>query len=126
MPKIRYLIVAVSGYVIDLGIASIGVTYFKLPLTAAAALGFFTALTLNYMLHEYWTFSREESKVSLTRAGKTVASSVVTLGFRVLILMLAAPLATTNVAQIALLGFAAGITFVLNYAILRSLVFKST
>ena len=121
---LRYLVVTIAGYAIDFGISIATFKLFGLPLTVAAAIGFFVAATANYASHEIWTFSRVRDTNYHLRLTKYIAVSLVTLAVRTSFIFVVEPFAWSDLSRVALLMAAAGLSLIANYLLSRFFVFK--
>ena len=122
----RFGAITVLGLAIDLLTGLTLARHFGVPLAIAAVLGFAAAASMNYVLHELWTFRRGARRLSFRRGGLYLATLCLTLGARigtVLAVQRALPAAAEN--KLATLLFATGISFVVNYGLSRYLVFSA-
>ncbi|WP_322996499.1 GtrA family protein [Castellaniella sp.] len=119
----RYAVVVVGGFALDLSIALLALHGLSFSLPAAAVTGFVCAFAVNYLLHEFWTFRREESAVSARRLGLVLAAALAALAVRAGFLTLTAPYADSMTLQYGLLVVAASLSFVANYILLRLFTF---
>lgn len=120
---LRYFAVVVGGFLVDLTIAWTTHEFFCLDLVLAAALGFFVAMCLSYFAHEFWTFRSAESAYSSTRLMKFVVASAATLGTRLLLVWMSAPLGSLPAGSLARLLLAFGGSLVVGYLVNRIFVF---
>jgi hypothetical protein len=67
----RYGAVILIGFGFDFGITLALSRRLGLPLELSAAIGFLSALALNYILFEFWVFRGEDSAFSATRLSQT-------------------------------------------------------
>ena len=67
MEAVRFFAVAVAGLVLDMAVAWSAARLLGLPLWLAAATGFAVAATMNYVLHELWTFRHGARRLSAGR-----------------------------------------------------------
>lgn len=123
----RYLAVVVAGFLFDLAITLTLNRFVGLPLTLSAAIGFALVLGLNYLLFEFWVFQRGERAMSAGRLGATVASSLIALSARLIVVEGLSRVAGTEsalrAATVVLAGAAA--SMMVNY-LLVSRVFRRT
>ncbi|WP_047147105.1 GtrA family protein [Aquamicrobium sp. LC103] len=122
--KLRYATVVVIGYGIDLLMSIFAIRNLSFSLPAASATGFLLAFLLNYVLHEFWTFRRDHSGLSLLRFVQSLGAALLALALRVGFLAALGSLVMTEYAQYAMLIAAAGFSFLVNYALLRLAVFR--
>lgn len=118
---IRYLVIAIVGLAADLAIALALRRTAGLPLPVATAIGFLSAVTLNYVLLERFLFAR--ATLSWARLAKTYVSAQGALLIRIL-----SSWALTYVlygsieADATVLIVSAGLSFVANFVIVRLLL----
>lgn len=117
----RYLAVTVSGLVIDLTIARGVATVLALPV--AAAVGLSIAAVYSYIMHEFWTFRAQDSRVSTRRVAAYAANVVLVGVIRVGIIALIDLLFSGKFGKLATLIVAAGISFVANYVISKKFIY---
>lgn len=118
---VRYLLIAIVGMIVDLIIALIIRRVFALPLPVATAIGFLSAVALNYVLLERFLFGR--TALSWTRLAKTYASAQGALLVRVLVAwVLSRALHGSLQADAIVLITSASISFVANFLIVRLLL----
>lgn len=123
-PVVRFGIAAVLGLAFDLGTAWL-MTIFGLPLPLAAAIGFVVAALVNYVVHERWTF-RTGASLSAARGGRYLAVLAATLCVRVAVVALLETMVFPEPEQRGLpLLLAVGVSFFVNYALSRRLVFTT-
>jgi putative flippase GtrA len=122
--KFRYAAVVTVSYGVDLLIAVLVMRGLSFSLPAASATGFLSAFVLNYVLHEFWTFRRADSSFSLSRLVETFGAALLTIAVRFGLLHVLAPFAVTEYIRIGLLVAAAGVSFLINYALLHFAVFR--
>jgi putative flippase GtrA len=122
MEMLRFLAVSVVGVILDIAVAYTLAAVFGLPLWLAAATGFLVAAGGNYLLHELWTFRREDSGLSGRRGINYLGVSVVVLLVR---LAVVAALETVLGADwpLFILIAGAGVSFFANLALSKFLVF---
>jgi putative flippase GtrA len=119
----RYLAVVIGGFVIDLSISWTTHELLGVNLVLAAALGFLVAMCLSYFAHEFWTFRSRDSAYSAARLGKFAAASGLTLGARLALVWLSAPLGVLPFGSLIRLLFAFGGSLVVGFLVNRLLVF---
>lgn len=120
---IRFGLVTVLGLGIDLGLAWTLATLAGLPLPAATLGGFLVAAAINYVLHEFWTFSSGARKASAARGLAYAAGLGLTIGTRLLVVTLLAPLAAAA-GNLPVLLVAVGCSFVVNFLFSKYVVFR--
>lgn len=121
---LRYLIVVVGGFVVDVSLALVLHEVFGIDLVAAAAIGFLISMCLVYFAHEFWTFRSPESAYSTVRLTKFALASGVTLTTRLFLVWLSVPLAPLPFGSLARLLFACGVSLVVGFLVNRVLVFE--
>jgi putative flippase GtrA len=120
---VRFGLVAVAGLVVDLGTGWCLATYAGLPLTLAAFFGFCVGAAFNYLLHERWTFG--SGTVSARRGSLYALALLATLATRVgTVAILEATVLTGPASRLPVLVLSTGVSFVVNYALSRFLVFR--
>jgi putative flippase GtrA len=122
---LRYLIVVVGGFLIDISIATATHEILGIDLVLAAALGFIVAMCLSYLAHEFWTFRGADSAYSTARLTKFATASGATLAARLLLVWISAPLAVLPFGTIVRLLLAFSGSLVVGYLINRFIVFNS-
>ena len=122
---LRYLVVVIGGFIVDLSIAWTTHEFYDLDLVAAAALGFVVATCLSYFAHEFWTFRSPGSTYSTARLTKFAIGAGATLATRLFLVALSAPLSGFPLDSLARLLFAFGGSLGVGFLINRLLVFTS-
>ena len=122
-PALRYPVVILGGFAIDLSIAWISHEVFGIDLVAAAALGFVVAMAMSYFAHEFWTFRRASSAVSGRRFIKFVLASGATLATRLALVWLTGLLTFLPGDALVRLLLAYGGSMVVGFAVNRGVVF---
>jgi putative flippase GtrA len=123
----RFFAVTVLGVVIDIAIAFGLASLAGVPLWLAAAIGFALAASANYVLHQTWSFRSGSRSLSAGRAARYAGVALATLGVRVAVV---AALANAlgpqpgDLLALAILICGAGVSFFVNYALSRALVFR--
>jgi putative flippase GtrA len=118
---IRYLGIAIIGLIIDLVIALSLRRIFALPLPVASAIGFLSAVAVNYVLFERFLFG--QMRLSWIRLTKTYLSAQGALLVRVLVTWaLTYVLYGSIMSDAVLLIISAGVSFVANFFIVRLLL----
>ena len=123
MEAARFFAVAVVGLAIDLAVAWSATRLLGLPLWFAAAAGFAVAATMNYALHELWTFRDGMRRLSAGRALRYMISLAPTLALRVA--TVAALVAVVGEGQaLFVLLVSAVVSFGANYVISKFFIFR--
>lgn len=118
---IRYLVIAIIGLAVDIAIALALRRAFAWPLPIATAIGFLSAVALNYMLLERFLFGR--TRLSWARLGKTYVSAQSALLVRALIAWgLTYVVYGSMEADAAVLAASACVSFIVNFFIVRFLL----
>jgi putative flippase GtrA len=120
---IRFFAVTVLGVILDLAIAFALHKWAGLPLWLAAAIGFTLAASLNYVIHQTWSF--RSGPLSLRRAGLYALVALVTLAVRVGIVAQLDRL-LPGAWPLAILVCGAGASFVVNFVLSKWGVFAAT
>lgn len=120
----RFLAVAVIGLAVDLAIAWTLAKPLGIPLGIAATAGFAVAAAMNYALHELWTFQSGARRLSFIRSAQYIGVLGLTLAVRLAALAALVHLFTPERWTLVVLGFAASISFVVNYAVSKIFVFR--
>ena len=120
----RYAATIVLGAGVDLGGAMLLASFTRLPLQAAAAVGFSVAVVVNYLMFEFWAFSGSRSRFSMARLGLTAVSSLIALAVRMgIITMLGMMMGSSPLENLARLGTAMIGSMALNFVVV-SRVFR--
>lgn len=121
---LRFFAVTVLGVVIDLAIAFALHTGLGVPLWLAAAIGFTLAASVNYVIHQTWSFQSGPRSLSARRAGLYAAVALATLAVRVAIV---AQLDRTlaGAFPLAILVAGAGGSFFVNFVLSKFVVFTA-
>jgi putative flippase GtrA len=123
MEPVRFLVVAVTGLIVDLAVAWSVAHFLGLPLWLAAAVGFFVAAAMNYVLHELWTFRAGMQRISAGRATRYGIALAATLGVRVATVAgLSGTFGSNYVLPVLVAG--AGVSFCVNYLLSKHFVFR--
>ena len=123
METVRFTLVAIGGVILDLSVAYALAVGFGLPLWLAATASFVVAGLMNYIVHELWTFGVAGGRVSAQRAAQYLSASALTLVARIVMLfLLRAWFGSTAVLPILIA--AAGVSFAVNFAISKYLIFN--
>ncbi|MDG3438844.1 GtrA family protein [Nitrospirillum amazonense] len=122
----RFALVIGGGLVVDLTVGSIIVNVAGLSLTVGSAAGLLTGAVFNYILHELWTFRPRQggNGLSTKRASLYLMTSLIGLCVRLGLVTAMYTLATSHLANLAVLVAAAGASFVVNYLLSRLVVFR--
>ena len=119
---LRYLAVVCLGLAADLGLALV-LAASGAPRGLASAFGLLCGAALNFVLHRAWTF-RESRSGPVSRQVLSYAVSLgITLGVRLAVLAILRAVPVQIGDAIALL-LATGVSFVVNFVLLRRLVFN--
>lgn len=119
---LRFLAVTVLGVLIDLAIAFALHAGLGVPLGLAAAIAFTLAASLNYIIHQIWSF--RSGPLSLRRAGAYALVALATMAVRVgIVAQLDRVLAGDYPLAILICG--AGGSFVVNFVLSKWVVFAA-
>lgn len=116
-----------AGLVVDILLALLLRHRLGLPLPMAGAVSFITVAAVNYVLFEYLVFCSEHSRLNWARLVKVLATSGVSLVFRVgavSALVLAIGPVRSWLIDTAVLVAASGLSLIANYLMLRTFVFR--
>lgn len=120
----RFLITAVMGLVIDLGLAWAAVVQLGLPDPVAAACGLFAGMVFNYFLHLTWTFRDAGKRPSLGHFLRFAATVGVTLVIRIICLLAIDALGWQDALPPPVrLGIAAVVSFGASFLLCRNVIF---
>lgn len=119
---VRFFAVTVLGVVIDLAIAFALHTGLGMPLWLAAAIGFTLAASVNYVIHQTWSFRSGARDLSARRAGLYALAALATLAVRVAIVALLDRMLGGS-WPLAILICGAGGSFFVNFALSKFVVF---
>lgn len=124
----RYLAVVVIGFAVDLGLALVLNRFFGLDLALAAGTSFAAALLVNYLLFETWAFRQGQSQLSGGRLLGTVTSALIALGVRLIAVATVERMvgASNTLAATATLILAAGLSLVVNWALVSRIFARET
>ncbi|WP_310530494.1 GtrA family protein [Novosphingobium sp.] len=115
---LRYFLVVALGLGLDVGLAWVLSHVFGLPLLLCAALGFLAGVAVNYLLFEMWVFATR--RLSWVRLGKAyLAAQGALLARLVSVWLLAMLLPDMPQRQLAVLVIAAGLSFTVNFVLVR-------
>lgn len=119
---LRFSAVIALGLAIDMAVA-LGLARLGASLMAAAACGFAAGAAANFLLHRRWTFRGAASRPILAQAAAFAASLAAVLATRLAAVAVIARAAPGLPDAAVLLG-AAGLSFLMSYALGRGLVFR--
>lgn len=120
---LRFFLVALSGLAIDLSVSWLLAVKAGLPLWLAAIGGFCVAASINYVMHEYWTFRGREAQLSVRRAAQYMGLLGVTLAVRLAAIFEIQQLVGNRIPPILILLFATGCSFLANYGVGKLVLF---
>lgn len=122
----RFILVSAGGAVVDIAIAYAVASQLGTPLWLSAIAGFTAAALGNYIVHEIWTFRRENS--SLLSGGRAIsysaASGIVLLSRLGIVTWLGTWVGADY--KVAVLAGGVAVSFFLNYFISKTFIFVST
>lgn len=122
---LRFTLVAVAGVLVDIAAAYALVRHTDVPLWLAATAGFALGALLNYVAHEIWTFRDGARRMSLRRALRYFAGTLVILATRLLVVTLLEAW-VGNSYPLAILIAGAGTSFIVNFVLSKFFIFTST
>ena len=122
---LRFFTVTVVGVVLDIAIAYTLAQSFAVPLWIAASIGFVIAASINYVVHQLWSFQDGSRRLSFARAAKYGGVALATLVARVTVV------ATLDVAlggklPLLILICGAGVSFFVNFGLSKFFVFNES
>ncbi|WP_159086869.1 GtrA family protein [Loktanella sp. Alg231-35] len=123
--SLRFGIVSIIGLCVDIALTWLVFASFGVSLLVSAAIGFAAGACLNYALHEFWTFKRTESRVSIQRLTRYAIALVATLTARLCAVFVFSRVMDEVQYALLILILATGISFVMTYLISKLFVFKS-
>lgn len=124
MQSLRFLAVSVIGVAVDVLMAWGLARAFGMPLWQAGLAGFAMAATLNYALHEVWTFRQGPVRASAARFLRHLASLGVTLAVRIGAILALEPVLAPIGGPLAVLGASVALSFCASYLVARFWVFR--
>jgi putative flippase GtrA len=115
---LRFLVVSVAGVLFDLAVGWALASHLGMPLWQAGCISFLVAATMNYVLHELWTFGGGNKRLSARRGMQYFGVAGMALTTRLgAIVVLEAVLGSGRPLQTLML--AAGISFGVNFLVSR-------
>tara|TARA_B100000929_G_scaffold181513_1_gene143663 strand:+ start:325 stop:741 length:417 start_codon:yes stop_codon:yes gene_type:complete len=120
---LRFGIVTVAGFAIDLGTAAFLLHVADWPLVLAAGTGFCVAAIINYLAHELFTFRSGARRLSGRRSMRYLMVAAFTLGVRLAAVTLLSLMLSGEQWGVTILLIAAGISLCVNYLLSRTVVF---
>lgn len=122
---LRYFVVVVIGLGVDVGLAWWISRVTGLPLELCAAFGFLAGVAANYVMFEMWVFAT--GRLSFARLGKAYAAALGALAVRLaavwaLSRALARYWPDAPYGNLVILALAAGLSFIVNFALVRPLL----
>ena len=123
-PAGRYLMVVTGGFAVDFAVAWLIHDLLRLDLLVSATCGFFVAMLLSYFAHEFWTFQRPGSAVSMTRFFRFVGACGATLATRLLLVWSSGLLPDLSEATLPRLAIAYGGSLLVGFLLNKKTVFK--
>jgi putative flippase GtrA len=120
----RFFAVTVLGLIIDLAIAYALNAGFGVPLWLAAAVGFTLAASVNYAIHQTWSFQNGPRGFSGWRAALYGGTALATLAVRVAIVAALDRVLADDLALLILICGAGG-SFCVNFALSKFVVFAA-
>jgi putative flippase GtrA len=121
---LRFVSVAVAGLFVDISVAWLLSAVFNVNLVLSAGGGFAAGASVNYLLHEFWTFSRPESGVSVPRLMRYFVVLAATLAARLCAVYLLAQIIDVQQNELKILLLATVFSFFVNYLLSKLFVFQ--
>ncbi|MCM2505988.1 GtrA family protein [Aureimonas altamirensis] len=116
----RFFVASLLGLSFDIALAAVVHHVFALPLIVSASVSLLCAAVLMYFVHEFWTFRSSAGSFSATRLSGTVMSALLALASRSISLLVTSQwLGLGDQFALVQLVSATGISFVLNYVVVR-------
>lgn len=123
---VRYLIVAVGAFLLDLLLAMLLREAGGLPVWLAAGVSFIVVGVGAYFVHEHWTFRRAESRTSAGRFARNMAALAAAFAARVsLIAAMEAIHDPEALLAAAYIVVGAGVSLTVNFLLNRFWVFSA-
>lgn len=120
---VRFFVASAAGLVVDIAAAYALHSVLRLPLPEAASLSLLIAAACMYFVHEFWTFRSAARAISPVRMAATVISAVVGLFVRLIMLYVSSSLLDFgNRLALLQLGVATGMSFLVNFVLVRRIV----
>ncbi|MEM7779316.1 MAG: GtrA family protein [Pseudomonadota bacterium] len=122
----RFFLATVLGVVLDIAIAFALHVLLGVPLWLAAAIGFTIAASVNYIVHQTWSFQTGSRSLSLGRAAQYGLVALATLLVRITVVaILARALASVDhhATPLLILVCGAGASFFVNFLLSKFVVF---
>lgn len=120
---LRFFTVTVLGVVLDIAIAYTLVKGFGVTLWLAATIGFVIAASVNYVVHQLWSFQGGSRQLSLARAAKYGGVALATLAARIAVVA-ALDAALGGQQPLLILICGAGVSFFVNFGLSKLFVFN--
>ena len=120
---IKFLIVTLLGFFVDMLIAWFIATRLDLPLWVASVIGFSFAALINYLLHEFWTFKAATTQITPQRAAQYVIGLIIAAAIRATTVAALTGLFSEAKIVVVLTGGAC-LSFCFNYMISKHFVFN--
>lgn len=123
---LRFVSVAVAGLFVDISVAWLLSAVFNVNLVLSAGGGFAAGASVNYLLHEFWTFNRPESGISIPRLMRYFVVLTATLAARLCAVYLLAQIIDVEQNELIILLLATVFSFFVNYLLTKLFVFQFT
>lgn len=119
----RFFAASAAGVVVDILIAYVLNEFVGLPLPAAAGISLLAVAGGMYFVHEFWTFRSSARSISFPRMAATVASAIVGLMVRWMVLYASSSvLGFGERFALLQLGVATCVSFLVNYVLVSRIV----
>jgi putative flippase GtrA len=119
---LRFFTVTVLGVILDLAIAYTLAQGLGVPLWLAATIGFAVAASVNYVVHQTWSFQHGSRRLSLRRAVKYAGTALLTLIARIAAVAALERALGDELVLVILIG-GAGVSFLVNFTLSKYFVF---
>ncbi len=125
---LRVAAISALGLAVDVALALVLRSALPLSLAVAGAISFVAVAVLNYFLFEFLAFRSEQSRASLKRLSQVLAGAGAALATRVAIVAAATALIgpdRSRAVDAAILVGAAGVSLLVNFAMLQYVTFRN-
>lgn len=121
---VRYLIASAVALSVDTAVLSGGLRVLEMPLAVAATAGFLAGAAVIYLVSVYWVFeTRSLDSLPQLEAATFIGIGVVGLGLTQVVLWVG--VTRLQLVPEAVKLVAAGVTFIFNYLLRKSLLFAA-
>jgi putative flippase GtrA len=121
----KFFLVSLGGVGGDISLAWTLYSVVGIPLSLSVFISLSCAAVLMYFFHEFWTFRRNATQFSFRRLRQFMATSFLVLFVRwVFLWIMHNPLGFGEQMALLQLTGAAGVSFLVNYAVSRVVIFR--